>query len=205
MELEEYFAALATEAPTPGGGSAATVVAALGAGLVAMVARITLGNAKHAAVHVLAEDIAGKADALRQRAARARGEDEAAYPAVVAALALPKTTAPEREARTAASQRALIVAAAAPLNVAEIAKLVAILAARSLELGNHNLASDVGCAAEFAAAALAACALNVRVNHKYMKDRAAIEIGERRLRTYELETSPLVKRVRFEVTRALAL
>ena len=34
------------------------------------------------------------------------------------------------------------------------------------------LASDVGCAAELASAALAACAYNVRVNHRYMHDEA---------------------------------
>ena len=121
------------------------------------------------------------------------------------ATALPKGTPGERSARTLAIQAALGNAAHAPLEAAELAKLVALLSARALELENMQLASDLGCAAEFARAGLAAAALNVRVNHKYMKDRAAIDTGERELSRYEAEVAPLVKRVRFEVARALAL
>lgn len=205
MELEEYLAALASAAPTPGGGSAATIVAALGAALVAMVARVTQKNAKFAASHPLAEDIAKKADGVRARAERARVLDETAYAHVVDATALPKATPEERTARTAAVQAALAAAAQAPLRAAELAKLVAILTARALDFDNRHLASDLGCAAEFANAALAASALNVRVNHAFMKDRTAIDAGERELARYESEVAPLVKRVRFEVARALAL
>ncbi len=205
MELEDYLEALASERPTPGGGSAAAVVTALGAALVAMVARLTHQNPKHAAHHALAADIATKADGVRARALVARTEDEAAYGGVVNATALPKGTPEERSARIVAIQAALGVAAQAPLQAAELAKLVAVLAARALELENMQLASDLGCAAEFAQAGLAAAALNVRVNHKYLKDRAAIERGERELTRYEAEVAPLVKRVRFEVARALAL
>ncbi len=205
MELEEYLEALASERPTPGGGSAATLVTALGAALVAMVARLTHKNAKHAAHHALAAEIAAKADRVRANALLARTEDEAAYGGVVSATSLPKSTPDERSARTLAIQAALGEAARAPLQAAELAKLVAVLAARALELENMLLASDLGCAAEFAQAGLAAAALNVRVNHKYLKDRAAIERGERELSRYEAEVAPLVKRVRFEVARALAL
>jgi formiminotetrahydrofolate cyclodeaminase len=205
VDIEEYIGALASEEPTPGGGSAATLVTALGAALVAMVARLTQNNAKYAEHHALAADLVTKADGVRARALVARTQDEAAYQTVVNATALPKGTSEERSARTAAVQSALGGAARAPLEAAELAKLVAILAARALELENVHLASDLGCAAEFAQAALAAAALNVRVNHKYMKDRAAIDAGERLLRRYEAEVAPLIKRVRFEVARALAL
>ena len=127
--------ALASERPTPGGGSAATLVTALGAALVAMVARLTHQNAKHAAHHALAAEIATKADGVRARALRARTEDEVAYGGVVTATGLPRSTPDERSARTAAIQAALGDAARAPLHAAELAKLVAILTARALELG----------------------------------------------------------------------
>jgi len=204
VELEDYLTALASEAPTPGGGSAAPLVAALGAALVAMVARLTLQSTRFAPVHELASDLVRKADGVRARALIAREEDEVAYRHVVAATALPKSTADERSARTSALQLALGLAAQAPLRAAELAKLVATLASRALELGNAQLASDVGCAAEFAHAALAASALNVRVNHKFMQDRHAVEGGERELSRYEHEAAPLVTRVRLEVARALA-
>jgi formiminotetrahydrofolate cyclodeaminase len=205
VDIEDYIEALASEEPTPGGGSAATLVTALGAALVAMVARLTQKNMKFAAHHALADDLLTKADGVRARALLARTQDEAAYRSVVSATALPKATSEERTVRSAAVQSALGGAARAPLEAAELAKLVAILAARALELENVHLASDLGCAAEFAQAAFAAAALNVRVNHKFMKDRSAIDAGERVLRRYETEVAPLVKRVRFEVARSLAL
>ena len=204
MELEEYLDALASEQPTPGGGSAATLVTALGAALVAMVARLTQRNPKRSSHHALAADIATKAYGIRARALLARTDDEAAYGTVVKATALPKNTPDERSMRTLAIQAALGEAALAPLRTAELAKRLAILTARALELENVQLASDLGCAAEFAQAGFAAAALNVRVNHKYLKDRAAIEMGERELTRYEAELAPLVKRVRSEVARALA-
>jgi len=204
VNFSTYLDELASAAPTPGGGSAATIVAALGAALVAMVARITRDNAAYASRHAIADNVIAKADTVRAKAMAARERDEAAYGAVVIAMALPKATPDDKTARTAALQTALTGAAAAPLETAGIAKLVADLADRALALENPHLASDLGCAAEFASSALAAAAWNVRVNHKYMKDRDAIERQERELARYERETALLVKRVRFEVARALA-
>ena len=204
MELESYLDSLASAAPAPGGGSAATIVAAAGAALVAMVARITAANPKFAAVRELAGDIIAKADRLRERSLRERVEDETAYARVMDAMARPKATPDEKAARTAELQAALAGAAAAPLRAAETAKLVAVLAERALAFENKNLESDLGCAAEFASAALRAAAMNVRVNHAFMKDGDAIAANEATLARYESETAPLVKRVRFEISRGFA-
>ena len=48
------------------------------------------------------------------------------------------------------------------------------LSERVFDASTAALVSDAGCAAEFANAALLACAYNVRINHRYMKDAAAI-------------------------------
>ena len=58
MEIEGYLDALASADPTPGGGSAATLVGALAAALCAMVARITTTSPKLAPVHEEAAAIA---------------------------------------------------------------------------------------------------------------------------------------------------
>jgi formiminotetrahydrofolate cyclodeaminase len=42
--LEEFLNALASKAPTPGGGSAAALIGAMGAGLISMVCNVTLGK-----------------------------------------------------------------------------------------------------------------------------------------------------------------
>ncbi len=203
VELEAYLEALASKAPTPGGGSAATVVVALGAALVAMVARITHDNAKYAAKASLANELIVKADAIRAQAVSARSNDEAAFSRVVAASAMPRASEAERAARTAELQQALADAAATPLQAAGLAVSVAELGAGALDLKNPHLLSDLGCAADFAAAGLSACASNVRINHRYLKDRSLIARNERELRRLEGASAPLIERVRAANRRAL--
>ena len=48
QSVSELSAALASKQPTPGGGSAAALAGALGAGLVSMVCRYTVGRERYA-------------------------------------------------------------------------------------------------------------------------------------------------------------
>jgi formiminotetrahydrofolate cyclodeaminase len=201
--IDAYLKALSSEAPTPGGGSAATIVAALGAALVAMVARITLGNEKLSEHHELAAELAAQADTLRANLAAAREADETAYRAVVHAMELSRATPEQKEARNTALQRALTNAAAEPLAAAALSLRVLELAQRALGLRNTNLVSDVGCAAEFGAAALAACAFNVRINHKFMKEPQLVARQESELHASEERAAKLLPSVRSETSRLL--
>ena len=201
--LNGYLGDLASERPTPGGGSAATISAALGAALVAMVARITLGNPKRADRHELAAALVSEGDALRERLEAARGADEAAYGAVVAAGALPKATPEDKAARTERVQTALGAAAEAPLETARLALAVLWLADRALGLGNPHLVSDLGCAAEFAAAGLLAAAYNVRANHAYLRDQDLLRTQEATLSELAAEGQIVLDRVRVGVSVVL--
>lgn len=172
--IDAYLDRLASADPTPGGGSAATVVGALGAALCAMVARITAGSGRHSAVREEAGVLAGEADALRERFVAARPLDEAAYERVVAAMALPKSSAEEKHARTAALQSALAGAAEAPLVAAGLSAEGMALTERAAALRNEHLVSDVECALYFFEAAFSASAANVRINHRFLKDDAVV-------------------------------
>ena len=174
MEFEVYLDALASADPTPGGGSAATLVGALAAALCAMVARITLGSPKLAPVHKEAAAIAAEADELRRHFVELRPHDEAAFQAVMAAQALPRASDAEKAARRDRLQQALVGAAEAPLESARLAVDAFALALRTGELHNTNLMSDVDCAMRFARAAFDAGAANVEVNHRYITDEATI-------------------------------
>jgi formiminotetrahydrofolate cyclodeaminase len=181
MDFERYLDALASADPTPGGGSAATLVGALAAALCAMVARITLASSKHVPVHASAAAIAAEADDLRGQFLALRPADEAAFAAVVAAQALPRTTDAGKAARTVALQQALIGAAEAPLDAAGLAAQTFELALRTAELRNAHLMSDVDCALRFARAAFDASVANVEVNHHYITDAATIAEQRQRL------------------------
>jgi methenyltetrahydrofolate cyclohydrolase len=179
--IDAYLDRLASDRPTPGGGSAATLVGALGAALCAMVARITAGNPRYAAVRDQAEAIVSAADVLRDRFRAAQSLDETAYQRVVDASALPKGTEAEKQARTAALQRALAGAAEAPLAASGLCAEGIALADRTNALGNAHLVSDVECALHFFRAALAACVANVRINHRFIKDHALVQAQDERL------------------------
>jgi formiminotetrahydrofolate cyclodeaminase len=194
--LDGYLAALASDAPVPGGGSAAALVAATGAALVGMVARICGHNPKYAAHADLARRLVNAGDRLRVELAAAGQRDERAFAKVVAAQELPKATAAEKAERAQALQAALRDAAAEPLAAAGLALEVVRAAAELLEIPNEHLASDVGCAAEFGFAGLGACAYNVRVNHRYMHDAATIAEQNATLERRETEGAALLARVR---------
>lgn len=181
MEFEAYLDALASSAPTPGGGSAATLVGALAAALCAIVARISLTSPKLASVHEEAAAIAADADDLRRRFVELRPIDEAAFQAVVAAQAMPRATDAEKAVRRDALQAALVGAAEAPLESAQLARDAFVLTARTAELHNANLMSDVDCARHFARAAFDASAANVEVNHRYITDEATVQQQRDRL------------------------
>ncbi len=202
--IDLYLHNLASAEPVPGGGSAAAIVASIGAALVAMVARICERNPSYAEHAGALRQIVADGDGLRLRLATARDRDERAFGRVVAAQALPKETPEQTTARREALETALHAAAQEPLETAALALDVVRLADRLLQIPNRNLASDVGCAAEFGAAALAACALNVRVNHRFMRDESAIADQASKLVRYESDGDNAVGRVRAAVAAALA-
>src|SRR5204862_8218748 len=98
--LDSWLDQLASPEPTPGGGSAAALAGALGAALLAMVGRLTVGRKAYAAVDGEFRELTVKADALRGDLRRLVDEDAAAFNAVSTAYKLPKSTDGERVART---------------------------------------------------------------------------------------------------------
>ena len=183
MEFEGYLDALASADPTPGGGSAATLVGALAAALCAMVARITATTPKLAPVHEEAAAIAEDADDLRRRFLELRPQDEAAFRAVIEAQAMPRASDAEKAVRRERLQLALVGAAEAPLEAARLATDAFALTSRTAELHNANLMSDVDCAMHFARAAFDASSANVEVNHRFITDAGVVAQQRDRLAT----------------------
>jgi methenyltetrahydrofolate cyclohydrolase len=189
--LENYMRDLASGAPAPGGGSAALVVGSAACSLVGMTARICAESKKYRAVQSLAQQLAKDADILRDRMLELRKRDEAAFEAVVAARG------------TEAMQQALNDAASTPLEGAQAAFSALQLSLQALNLKNDYLVSDVGCAAEFAYAALMGCAYNVRVNHKHMHDQAMVSSQRQVLNALEADAGELLNTVRTAVNASL--
>ncbi|MCK4741915.1 MAG: cyclodeaminase/cyclohydrolase family protein, partial [Anaerolineales bacterium] len=162
---------LAAGSATPGGGSASAFAGAMGAALVAMVARLTVGKKKFSGVEERMQEITSRADILRDALHKAVTLDAQAFDSVMDAFRMPKKSAQEKAARKEAIERATHVAAEVPLQVCRDAVEVLALAAEVAEKGNQNALSDAGSAGAMANACLQAAALNVKINAGSVADR----------------------------------
>lgn len=163
-KTDAFLDALAAGTAAPGGGSASAYAGAAGAALVAMVARLTIGKKKYGAVEAQMQAILERAEALRASMQRAVELDADAFNAVMDAYRLPKDTPEQRAERDQAIESAMLAAAQAPLNVAEMAVEVLELAHQVIAKGNLNAISDGASGAAMARAALNGSGLNVRIN-----------------------------------------
>ena len=170
--LSGFIASVASSSPTPGGGSVAAHVGALAAALAQMVAGLTAGRKKYAAVDAEMRQLALDAAALVNTLSVLVKKDADAYSAVSAAYKLPSEPAEAAAARTDAITNALLGAADVPLETARACARVAELAATCATKGNTNAVSDAGVAALLADAACRGAVYNVRINVSSMADRS---------------------------------
>ncbi len=164
LTLHEFAERLASRDPVPGGGSASALVASLAAGLVSMVAELSIGRAALPDLDPLLERVRHEAAELRASLLALADADAAAFSAVLSARRMPRATQPERAAREEAIGQMTLGAARVPLEVAEQAARVLELAAQIAPVSNPNAVSDAGVAALLAAAGARGALMNVRIN-----------------------------------------
>ncbi len=165
--LAEFRDRTASTDPTPGGGSAAMVSAAIGMGLVLMALRVTEGKVDDpaslapliAAGDRLLAELSGHADA-----------DVAVFSAYLAALKLPRGSDEEKAARRAALAEAAVAATEAPLNAAQSVLESLDLARQAAAAADRGILSDVAAGAALLNGAVAAVLYNVDINLKSVKD-----------------------------------
>jgi len=160
----DLLTAFSSDAPTPGGGTAAALAGSIGAALAEMVAALTLSKEKYAAVHEAVRPIAGLARRTRQELQRLAREDSDAYDEVVAARRLPKETPDQQRVRDRKTSEANRLAAEVPMRTARSAVRLLGALPDLAKKGNPNAASDAGAAALLLEAAAHAALLNVAIN-----------------------------------------
>jgi len=160
---------LAAATPTPGGGSAAAYTGAMAAGLVSMVARLTIGKKGYQDQNKAMEEILESTESLREELREAVQLDSDAFNRVMAAYKKSKSD-PDRKK---AIQEATLGAAQVPLDVAGKALQVMDLALQAARNGNVNAITDAGSAVNLAFAALNSAVYNVRINLSGLDDPKA--------------------------------
>lgn len=171
QSIQAFLDRLAGPSATPGGGSAAAIMGAIGAALVSMVANLTLGKPKYQAVAEEMRMLLARAEALRAQLLHAIEADVAAFDQVMAACRLPKETEADQARRHLAIQTALQAATKAPLTCARLCAEVIELCRQAAEQGNRNVITDAGVGVLAAYAALRSCALNITVNLNAIQDQ----------------------------------
>lgn len=164
LSLGGFMEVLASDAPTPGGGSAAAVAAGLAASLTVMVARLSMGRPRYEAHAALHEEAARAGDVARRRFLELADEDAEAYAALAAALKLARESPDEQTARTRAIRSAARAAALVPLAMVRECHRLVDITERLLGRSNANAASDLDVAAVLVEAAARSAAANVVVN-----------------------------------------
>lgn len=172
VTLGGFLDEVAAGTSTPGGGTAAALAGALGAALVSMVAGLTHGKKKYAAVEAEMADARKEAHALRARLVALMRQDARAFEAVLVAMRLPQATAAETRAREQAVEAATWTATRVPLETAEACLAVTRWAGRMVQKGNPNAASDGLVAAALGRAACEGALCNVEINLQNLPDSA---------------------------------
>ncbi len=153
--LQQYLEQLSRKEPVPGGGSAAALTAALGAGLVSMVANYSMGHkANTKAIDRKFEKILKQSQAIRQRLLELTSLDSQAY------LQLCAARLQDKNAQKKASQAARAV----PVEVCQLCYKAVDLTPFLVAKGNPYLLSDVQVAIELLTAGFNAASVMVRIN-----------------------------------------
>lgn len=167
-----FVSAVAGPTAAPGGGSVAAHAGALAAALAQMVAGLTIGKKKYAAVEAEMKDVAQRAAALVNELSALVQRDADAYGSVMAAYKLAGDSAADAAKRADAITAALLGAAEVPLETARACVRVLELASVAATRGNPNAVSDAGVAALLAEAACRGAIYNVRINVAALEDRS---------------------------------
>lgn len=173
--LEDYIEELYSAAPTPGGGSAAALTAALSAALTGMVFNLTIGKK---AFFELDEN---KQELLKTNLLEAKehineflsfmDKDSEAFLELIAAYKLPKSNEAEIQIRNIKIQEGYNIALKVPFNLAEKAYKIYELIYNSSLYGNKNVISDAGVAAYMLHCTIESAVLNVEINLSSIKDQ----------------------------------
>lgn len=169
-KVSKFLDELASNSPTPGGGSVAALAGALGAALLSMVGNLTIGKKKYKDVEDDFKKIISSSERLRYELSQLIEEDVKVFNNFMATYKMPKETEDEKKIRAEKIQKSLIEAAKVPLRVAYKCLDILSLSKEVAEKGNINVVSDAGVAALMAEAALESAILNVKINLRMIKD-----------------------------------
>jgi glutamate formiminotransferase/formiminotetrahydrofolate cyclodeaminase len=166
-------------------------MATLAAGLLCMVARITLGKKEAPTGAEKLIEVVKEGEALRQKLLHLVVEDTEAFDMVMKAFKLPKD---QPDARKKAIEEATIKASEIPLSTLDCSVRILRLAREVAEKGSTNALSDVVTAVSAARAAVEGAASNVLINLASLDNQKYVEKIARQVSDLRKEAAQLEER-----------
>ena len=170
LSVEDFNRELGSNSPAPGGGSVAALSGALGAELISMVCKLSIGKKGYEAFDGELNEGLRKTEAFSKSLLKRIDLDTDAFKDVMAAFKMPKEPEEAKKARTDAIQRGYKEAVQSPLGIARECLDVLRVAKRLLGKSNANALSDLGVASLQAHAGLEGAIMNVKINIPSIKD-----------------------------------
>ncbi|OGP73167.1 MAG: hypothetical protein A2V86_14805 [Deltaproteobacteria bacterium RBG_16_49_23] len=172
MEIKRFLEKLASDDPTPGGGSASALAGAMSAALIGMVAGLTLKKEKLKQKEMMM--IKKRGELMQKRLLQAVDEDARSYQEVLKAFRLSKKTEKERLYRSRMIEKAFKNATVTPQLVCHFALHLMEDSYTLIVKGTPNALSDAGVGAFLADTALKGGLMNIQINLGSVKDEAFI-------------------------------
>lgn len=165
-----FISELGSNAPVPGGGSAAALVGAVGIALGTMVGELTTGKKTYAQYEEEIQQLIGRSRVITEKMKEAVQKDIDSFKPLSDVYRMPNSTEEDKAARHEAMQKALVPAAEAPLELTELCVEALEVLDRYSEIGSRLAVSDAATGSVMCLAALKSARLNVIVNTKMMED-----------------------------------
>ena len=178
VSLKEFASELASNRPTPGGGSASGVALSQAGSLACMVANLTIGRDRYQAGWSSAEislEVGKKAMEIGHLLA---DEDAKGYDAVVDAYKLPKDSDEEKKSRKSEIENASIAASQPPMKIAKLSLELLRTLPNLASHGNPNAITDVGVSSLLASAACKGGLFNAEINLVGMDNETVAEMRD---------------------------
>lgn len=163
-----------SKAPVPGGGSVASLVAALGTALGGMVCNLTIGKKKFAQYEDDLNRILGQAGTLKDTLMKMIDRDTQNFLPLSRAYGLPSATDEEKAHKEKTMQAALKVAIEVPIDIVRLSYQAIQLHSELVEKSSKLAISDVGCGVACLRASLTSGWLNVVINLNSITDEAYV-------------------------------
>lgn len=174
LTIKEFIKELSSKEPTPGGGGAAALSAALSAALNCMVFNLTIGKKVYENYDEKVKETINtclkESDRLKDHFLLGIDKDAEAFSKIIESYKLPKNTEEEKKYRHKMIKEASKFAAEVPNNIAENSCKLFELIWVSVKYGNKNIITDAGAAAIMAASAIEMSILNIKINLNSIDD-----------------------------------